>query len=101
MDVARMEQKSDEEIQNGLTGTVRRPGHNRRAHAIESKREGRVQVTRKNCAQKLEAGRSVMGVEGLPKTDCPLDPEPGLGGIFSVGLFRGKSSLIWERIPDS
>jgi len=37
----------------------------------------------------------------IPKTDCPLDPEPGLGGIFSVGLFCGKASLIWERIPDS
>jgi hypothetical protein len=25
-------------------------------------------------------------VEGLPETGCPLDPEPGLGGIFSLGL---------------
>jgi len=42
-----------------------------------------------------------MGVEGFPKTDCPLDPEPGLGGIVSVGLLRGKASYFLKRILDS
>lgn len=36
--------------------------------------------------KKLEAGQPASGVEGLPGTGCPLDPEPGLGGIFSLGL---------------
>jgi hypothetical protein len=51
-------------------------------------------VVEEMSPKKLEAGRSVMGVEGFPKTDCPLDPEPGLGGMFSLGLFHGKSSLF-------
>jgi hypothetical protein len=36
--------------------------------------------------KKLEAGQPVLGVEGLPETGCPLDPEAGLGGMFSLGL---------------
>ena len=58
-------------------------------------------MRQKKRPKKLEAGRSVMGVEGFPKTDCPLDPEPGLGGMFSLGLFVGKSSCFSEQIPDT
>lgn len=54
-----------------------------------------------NVPKKVEAGRSVMGVEGFPKTDCPLDPEPGLGGIVSLGLLRGKASSFSKQNPDS
>jgi hypothetical protein len=36
-------------------------------------------------------------VEGLPETGCPLDPGPGLGGIFSVGLFSAKSSYFFRK----
>ncbi len=63
-------------------------------------REGDVS-SEKIPPKKLEAGRSVMGVEGFPKTDCPLDPEPGLGGIVSLGLLRGKSSSFLASIPVS
>jgi len=33
-------------------------------------------------------------VEGLPGTAGPLDPEPGLGGIVSLGLFTAKASIF-------
>jgi hypothetical protein len=38
-----------------------------------------------NGPKKLEAGRSAREWK-IPETDCPLDPEPGLGGMFSLGL---------------
>jgi hypothetical protein len=41
---------------------------------------------------KLRSGPPESGVEGLPETGCPLDPGPGLGGIFSLGLFSAKAS---------
>jgi hypothetical protein len=50
----------------------------------------------KNCPKKEEAGRPASGVEGLPETGCPLDPEPGLGGIFSLGLLCGIASTFFE-----
>jgi hypothetical protein len=31
-------------------------------------------------------------VEELPEADSPLDPGPGLGDTFSLGLFPPKSS---------
>jgi hypothetical protein len=31
--------------------------------------------------QKLRSGLPKTGVEGVPETGRPLDPEPGLGGI--------------------
>jgi hypothetical protein len=40
-------------------------------------------------------------VEGLPETASPLDPEPGLGGILSLGLFRPKASLFLKKIAES
>jgi hypothetical protein len=36
------------------------------------------------------------GVEGFPLSGCPLDPEPGLGGTNSVGLFSTKSRDIFH-----
>jgi hypothetical protein len=39
-------------------------------------------------------------VEGHPETDRPLDPEPGLGGIFSLGLLGGKASPFFEKFPN-
>ena len=43
-------------------------------------------------AQKLRGGHPELGVEGLPETECPLDPGPGLGGMFSLGLLWAKAS---------
>jgi hypothetical protein len=40
-------------------------------------------------------------VEGLPETGCPLDPEPGLGDIVSLGLLAAKASPFLNKIPDS
>jgi len=45
----------------------------------------------------IEAGRRCSGVEGLPETGCPLDPEPGLGGMFSLGSLQGKASPFLGR----
>jgi hypothetical protein len=45
-------------------------------------------------ALKVRGGSAVSGVEGQPEADDPLDPEPGLGGILSVGLLREKASLF-------
>jgi hypothetical protein len=36
-------------------------------------------------------------VEGLPETAGPLDPEPGLGGIVSLGLFSAKASVFFGK----
>jgi hypothetical protein len=33
-----------------------------------------------NLSRKLRGGLPASGVEGLPETGRPLDPEPGLGG---------------------
>src|ERR1035441_223170 len=54
-----------------------------------------------NCAQKLRGGQTEPGVEGLPETACPLDPGPGLGGMFSLGLFSAKASPILNYFPVS
>jgi hypothetical protein len=43
-------------------------------------------ITIKNGAQN-RGGPTISGVEGLPGTAGPLDPEAGLGGIVSLGLF--------------
>ena len=43
-------------------------------------------------AQKLRSGPPASGVEGLPETGRPLDPGPGLGGMFSLGLFAANAS---------
>jgi hypothetical protein len=40
-------------------------------------------------------------VEGHPETVRPLDPEPGLGGILSLGLLWGKASLFLYKFPGS
>jgi hypothetical protein len=42
-----------------------------------------------------------LGVEGYPKTGCPLDPGPGLGGISSVGLFWAIASPFSCEFPVS
>ena len=44
--------------------------------------------------QKLRSGLPASGVEGLPEIGCPLDPGPGLGDIFSLGLLTGIASSI-------
>lgn len=49
-------------------------------------------------SRKLRSGRQEVGVESLPKTGRPLDPEPGLGGIFSLGLLWGKASDILNKV---
>jgi hypothetical protein len=36
-------------------------------------------------------------VEGLPGIASPLDPEAGLGGIVSLGLFPAKASVFFEN----
>ena len=51
--------------------------------------------------QKIRGGPVGYGSGRIPKTDCPLDPEPGLGGMVSLGLLRGKSSPFLIPIPDS
>jgi hypothetical protein len=38
-------------------------------------------------------------VEGLPEADGPLDPEAGLGGNLSVGLFSTNASSFLKKIP--
>ena len=48
--------------------------------------------------QKLRGGHSVSGVEGYPDTGCPLDPDPGLGGMVSLGLFSPKASYFLALI---
>jgi hypothetical protein len=50
---------------------------------------------------KLRGGRPIKGVERHPKTDRPLDPEPGLGGIFSLGLFERKARLFFYKFLSS
>jgi hypothetical protein len=45
-------------------------------------------------AAKLRSGPASWGVEGLPEDTCPLDPEPGLGGILSLGLLAQNASVI-------
>ena len=47
-------------------------------------------------ARKLRGGQPITGVERHPETDRPLDPEPGLGGIFSLGLLGGKARLFFS-----
>jgi len=42
--------------------------------------------------QKLRGGQAGYGSGRIPGTDRPLDPEPGLGGMFSLGLLEGKAS---------
>jgi hypothetical protein len=37
-------------------------------------------------------------VEGLPETAGPLDPEAGLGGIVSLGLFTAKARVFFEKL---
>jgi hypothetical protein len=37
-------------------------------------------------------------VEGYPETVCPQDPDPGLGGMVSLGLFSAKASSFLESI---
>jgi hypothetical protein len=37
----------------------------------------------------------ILGVEGLPGTAGPLDPEPGLGGILSLGLFCSQKQVLF------
>jgi hypothetical protein len=39
-------------------------------------------------------------VEGLPEAGRPLDPEPGLGDIVSLGLLPGiASSFLQQNFP--
>jgi hypothetical protein len=45
-----------------------------------------------NVHENEEAGYRCLGVEGLPKTDSPLDPGPGLGDIVSLGSLVAKAS---------
>jgi hypothetical protein len=49
--------------------------------------------------RKLRSGPPVSGVEGVPGIGCPLDPEPGLGGMFSLGLLSGKASSFLANFP--
>jgi hypothetical protein len=44
-----------------------------------------------NSDWKLRSGQPVSGVERLPGTGRPLDPDPGLGGIFKSRLVIGES----------
>jgi hypothetical protein len=37
-------------------------------------------------ALKLRGGLTDLGSGRIPETGCPLDPEAGLGGMFSLGL---------------
>jgi hypothetical protein len=46
----------------------------------------------------IRGGPTASGVEGLPGTVDPLDPEPGLGGILSLGLFHPKASSFLKKI---
>jgi hypothetical protein len=46
---------------------------------------------RKIFVWKIRGGLVVSVVERHPETVSPLDPEPGLGGIFSLGLLSGKA----------
>ena len=44
-----------------------------------------------NFGGKLRSGPPASGVERLPVTGGPLDPEPGLGGMFKSRLVIGES----------
>jgi hypothetical protein len=44
----------------------------------------------------LRSGRPTMGVERHPKTGHPLDPEPGLGGIFKFRLLVLESKAFFR-----
>ena len=52
-------------------------------------------------AQKLRGGLTDLGSGRSPETGCPLDPEPGLGGMFSLGLLYRKASSFLVQIPYS
>ena len=56
---------------------------------------------KKFCPQKIRGGRVGFESGRIPGTDCPLDPEPGLGGMFSLGLLQRKASSFLVYIPVS
>jgi hypothetical protein len=60
-------------------------------------------VEEKEKESKIRSGLPADGVEVLPLTYSPLDPEPGLGGISIMTLFvgkaRGKCSKNADNFP--
>jgi hypothetical protein len=60
----------------------------------------RRRVYGKEIFRKLRSGPPTPGVEGVPGIDCPLDPEPGLGGMFSLGLLFAKASSFFNQISN-
>jgi hypothetical protein len=46
--------------------------------------------------KKVRSGLPAPGVEEIPEAGCPLDPEPGLGGTFSIGPFPWKSRAFLQ-----
>jgi hypothetical protein len=54
---------------------------------------------RKILCLKIKRRAADPGVERHPETVCPLDPEPGLGGILSLGLLWGKARLFFCKVP--
>ena len=48
-----------------------------------------------------EAGRRSEEWKDFLKPYCPLDPEPGLGGILSVGLLQTIASSFLDKMQCS
>ena len=53
----------------------------------------------RNPPQNEEADCKLEEWKDFLKPYSPLDPEPGLGGILSLGLFSSKSSSFLTKSP--
>jgi hypothetical protein len=55
----------------------------------------------KKSPQNEEAGRRPEEWKDFLKPYCPLDPEPGLGGILSLGFFPANATSFLDKVPAS